>query len=231
MNMFHREKFIFNNSTRFPEREGPGDPGWFAGVGEFTPAQKEREMWETNFVPDINAFELRKWNSRGAGSANIQFCLADGIIHTHCSEMSVGTYKKAHRHAPDFHVFIVSGHGYSLFWYEGDADFTRLDWSHGSVFAPPDQIYHQHYNTSSVPVRYMATAMGSTRYPFTAEKRTIKLGVDVSVKDGGFQIEYEDQDPRLHRIYLDELAKNDVHCRMGEFMDENVLLNRMQKSA
>jgi hypothetical protein len=92
-------------------------------------------------------------------------------------------------------------------------------------------IFHQHYNTSATPVRYVATAMGSTRYPFTAEKRAIKLGVDVSVKEeGGFQIEYEDQDPRIHRMYLDELAKNGVECQMGAFMDEKVLLDRMKKA-
>jgi hypothetical protein len=74
-----------------------------------------------------------------------------------------------------------------------------------------------------VSARYCATAMGSTRYPFTNEKREAKLGVAVSVTDGGFQVEYEDQDPRLHRIFLEELAKNGVSCRMGEFMDESVL--------
>jgi hypothetical protein len=66
--------------------------------------------------------------------------------------------------------------------------------------------------------------MGSSRYPFLAEKRQLKLGVDVSVKEGGFQIEYEDQDPRIHRMFLDELAKNGGKCRMAEFMDETVLL-------
>ena len=227
MNLFRREEFIFSNKRRFPQREGRGDPGWFAGEGEFVPAQRGRQMWETNFVPDVLAFELRKWNSRGAGSSNIQFSLADGVIHTHTSEMGVGTYKKAHRHPPDFHVHIISGRGYSLFWYEGEEDFRRYDWAHGSVFAPPDMIFHQHFNAAPVPVRYFATAMGSTRYPFTAEKRALKLGVDVSVKDGGFQIEYEDQDPRIHRMFLDELAGNGVECRMGEFMDESVLLERM----
>ncbi len=49
------------------------------------------------------------------------------------------------------------------------------------------------------------------------------MGVDVNVNDGGFQIEYEDQDPRVHAIYLEELAKNGVECRMGEFIDEDLL--------
>ncbi|MCZ6495003.1 MAG: hypothetical protein O6924_02370 [Alphaproteobacteria bacterium] len=224
MNMFHDEGFIFETPTRFPEREGPGDPGWFAGEGEFVPSTRGRQMWETNFVPDVTAFELRDFASRGAGSSNIQFCLADGVLHAHTSEMTAGTYKKAHRHPPDYHVFIVSGHGYSLFWYEGEDDYTRFEWAHGSVFAPTDMIFHQHFNVARTPARYCATAMGSTRYPFTAEKRELKLGVDVSVtKEGGFQIEYEDQDPRIHRLYLEELAKAGVACRMGEFMDESVL--------
>ena len=55
-------------------------------------------------------------------------------------------------------------------------------------------------------------------------KRKIKLGVDVSYKKGGAQIEYTDQDPRIHRMYLDALAKNGVACRMGEFVDETMLL-------
>jgi hypothetical protein len=84
-------------------------------------------------------------------------------------------------------------------------------------------IFHQHFNTAQVPARYCATAMGSTRYPFTAEKREAKLGVAVSVTDGGYQVEYEDQDPRVHQFFLEELAKKDVACRMGEFMDETIL--------
>ena len=52
----------------------------------------------------------------------------------------------------------------------------------------------------------------------------IKLGVDVSVKKGGAQIEYTDQDPRVHRMFLEELKKNGVNCRMGEFLDERMLL-------
>ena len=45
--------------------------------------------------------------------------------------------------------------------------------------------------------------------------------MDVKVADGGCQIEYEDQDQRIHRIFLQELAKNDVKSRMGKFIDES----------
>jgi hypothetical protein len=53
------------------------------------------------------------------------------------------------------------------------------------------------------------------------------MGNDVSVKQGGAQIEYEDQDPRIHKIFLDALAKTGAKSRMHEFIDEAILLGRV----
>jgi len=216
LNLFHNGEFVFQNPFSFPEREGREN--FFSGEGEFIPKTPGRHMWETNFVPDLTKFELVKWEKRGAGGSNIMFVLADGTMHAHCSEMPVGTYKKAHRHGADFHVSCINGTGYSLLWYEGDEDFVRVDWSHGVVFAPPDGMYHQHFNTSPEPARYLAIALGGLRYPILAEKRALFTGMDVNVRDGGAQIEYEDQDPRIHRIYLEELHKNGVESGMGGFI-------------
>ena len=225
LNLFHDEGFTFDNPFRFPEREG--DAGYFSGEGEFIPVRAGRNMWETNFVPDLAAFELKAWEARGAGSSNMKFILADGVMHAHSSEMPVGTYKKGHRHGADFHVFAVTGEGYSLLWYEGDEDFARVDWRHGVVFAPPDMMFHQHFNTSPKPARYLAVALGSMRYPFIEDKRKLYAGgVDTSVAAGGNQIEYADQDPRIHGIWLNEIEKNGVESRMGEHIDEAPYLKK-----
>jgi len=40
------------------------------------------------------------------------------------------------------------------------------------------------------------------------------MGMDVSVKEGGRQIEYEDEDPRIRMIYEDELRKRGIPSRM-----------------
>jgi uncharacterized RmlC-like cupin family protein len=218
LNLFHNEEFVFNNAYQFPEREGAQK--FFSGEGEFVPVRPGRNMWETNFIPDLAAFELTEWKARGAGGTNMMFILAEGTMHAHTSQMPVGTYKKAHRHGADFHVFAVTGHGFSLLWYEGDKDFVRVDWQHGVVFAPPDQMFHQHFNTSTDPARYLAVAFGSLRYPFTQSKKDLFTGVDVSVKDGGCQIEYEHQDKRIHAIYLSELAKHGGKSKMAQFLDE-----------
>jgi hypothetical protein len=131
------------------------------------------------------------------------FVLADGTMHAHISEMPVGTYKKGHRHGPGFHVMCVTGHGYSLAWFDDEKDFVRIGWKHGTVFPPCDRQFHQHFNASQQPARYLATGVGGLRYPL--------------IKEGGDQIEYTDQDPRIHKIWLDEMRRNGVEPKMEKF--------------
>ena len=216
LNLFHNEKFVFDNPGIFPEREGRVEH--FRGDGDFIGVRPGKHMWETNFLPDVKSFKLQEWAARGAGGSHIQLILADGVMHSHISEMPVGTYKKAHRHTPDTHVYCVTGEGYSLLWYEGDKDFVKVDWKHGWVFAPPDKMFHQHFNACTQPVRYLAFAHGSVRYPFTEHIRQVYRGVDLDVKKGGNQIEYADQDPRVHQIFVAELAKRGIAPRMEQFI-------------
>jgi uncharacterized RmlC-like cupin family protein len=216
MNIFRNEKFVMESDFNFNERLGADHH--YEGVGELIPAPHSRVMWETNFVPDLSSFaELRPWAARGAGGGNILFILADGTMHAHVSEIPPGRYKKAHRHGPDYYVFAVTGHGYSLFWYD-DSEPQRIDWRHGVVFTPPDQMFHQHFNTSGTSARYLATAFGSARYPITTSQRFAYLNVEKSVSGGGIQIEYEDQDPAIHALFCDELAKSGVPLQMDEYI-------------
>jgi mannose-6-phosphate isomerase-like protein (cupin superfamily) len=223
LNTFHNEKFVFDNDFDFSERAGKDD--YYSGEGDLITVKPGNHMWETNFVPDLAGIDLKSWGDRGAGGSNIMFVLADGTMHAHISEMPVGTYKKGHRHGPSFHVMCVTGQGYSLLWYENEKDFLRIDWQHGTVFPPCDRQFHQHFNTSNAPARYLATAVGGLRYPLTFAQRRSLLGakpgetgaVSLSLKQGGDQIEYEDQDPRIHEIWLNELKKHGVTPRMDKF--------------
>lgn len=205
INLYHDEDFIFNNDAVFASRTGKNS--YFAGEGDFIPMRPGRHMWETNFIPDLTQIELKPFDSRGPKSTSMMFILANGTMGAHSSEMPVGTYKKAHRHDAGRNVFAVTGNGYSLAWYVGDEDFLRIPWHHGVVYAPPDGMFHQHFNISREPARYLATGIGSRRHPLLATKWRSEKEVDVSVKEGGRQIEYEDQDPRIHQIWLKEMAQ------------------------
>jgi quercetin dioxygenase-like cupin family protein len=214
MNLTHNERFIFENDFVFDERIGKDE--YFSGGGDLTRGRPGRNIWETNFVPDLSTIELFGWEERGAGSTNIAFVLADGVMHAHLSEIGVASYKKAHRHRSGLHVLTVTGTGYSLLWFEGEPDFTRVDWKHGVVFPPINNQFHQHFATSSVPSRYVATGMGGFRYPLTEQMRgsigdAAKVGRgSLSVKLGGDQVEYEDQNPRIHEIWLEEMRKHGI---------------------
>jgi quercetin dioxygenase-like cupin family protein len=227
MNTFHNEAFIFQNDFDFGERAGKSE--YYSGEGDLITVRPGNHMWETNFVPDLAAIELKSWGDRGAGGTNIMFVLADGTMHAHISEMPVGTYKKGHRHGPGFHVMCVSGDGYSLLWFDDQKDFLRIDWKHGVVFPPADQQFHQHFNTSANPARYLATGVGGLRYPLTHTQRRSLLGVkpgekgavSTSIKEGGDQIEYEDQDVRIHRLWLEEMRKHGVEPKMQKFFPDD----------
>src|SRR5918993_594307 len=111
------------------------------------------------FALPLNA-RYQHFNTSGREHARIastnNFCMMLNLFHNEdfvnnnpyefperqVSQMPVGTYKKGHRHGPDFHVFAVTGQGYSLLWYDIAKELVRIDWRHGVVFAPPDQMFH-----------------------------------------------------------------------------------------
>jgi hypothetical protein len=73
--------------------------------------------------------------------------------------------------------------------------------------------------------------LGNRRHPFTSERKKQAQALGVDAKNGGRQIEYEDQDPAIHKLYLEELAKHGAVCRMSEFMNERILLDKMEMRA
>ena len=93
----------------------------------------------------------------------------------------------------------------------------RVDWKPGSMVVPPNGWFHQHFNGGATPARYLAFRWNSQKYYFS-------LGVamegetDVDVKLGGGQIEYEDEDPVIHDLFVETLEKAGTESNMAEFI-------------
>jgi quercetin dioxygenase-like cupin family protein len=204
LNIFHNMDFVFENGFLFTDRYN-GDPDYFSQTKD--PAY--RNVWETNFVSDLRSFDVRSGSGRGLGVRSAHFELAGDVLGAHISEFPVGTYKKAHRHGPGANVLILSGVGYSLMWPEGQ-EKKKVDWRAGSLFVPPDKWFHQHFNTGATPARFVALKWG---YKFSLGGSFAYEGFDLDVKEGGNQIEYEDQDPEIHDTYARECARNGVVVR------------------
>jgi len=210
--VIHNEEFIFDTPFSFDDRKGKDE--YYEGAGDLRLVGPGQNIWETNFVPNLLDLDLPEWEDRGKGSGNINFAIADGIMHSHISEIAPATYKKAHRHDAGAHVMTLSGGGYSLLWDDGDKDFERVDWTFGTVFPPAEMQWHQHFVTTNEPSRYVATSFGGIRYPTLEYRRRMIIAkpgekqlLSRSAKEGGSQIEYEDQDPRIHELWLSEMRK------------------------
>jgi len=148
---------------------------------------------------------------RGAGGSHIRFSMARGHMNSHISQFGVGRYKKAHAHGPGAHVIIMSGEGYTLMWPEGEEP-RRYEWKEGSMIVPPNAWFHQHFNTGTIPARYLA---------FKAEGVSIRnaQGVPkawISRRVGGDQIDYADESPRIRQWFTEALAKCGLEPRMDD---------------
>jgi gentisate 1,2-dioxygenase len=204
INLFHNIDFVFNAPYEFTDRYA-GQENYFSGNGrDIGPNGRE-----TNFVADVGRYELKQIEGRGRGAKNITFALAENTMGALISEWPVGTYKKAHRHGPGAHIIILRGSGYSLFWQEGRPKET-LDWKPWSLLGPYNMWFHQHFNASQEPARFLAMYWGGIKYPTGQNVE----GVATSIKEGGNQIEYEDEDLQVREMFEDALKRNGVKSGM-----------------
>ncbi|MCH7655415.1 MAG: ethanolamine ammonia lyase-activating protein [Chloroflexi bacterium] len=212
MRMYRDPEFIFNCDFMFKSRYSE-DEEYFSGNGTLY----NKRIWETNFIPNAPDMALYGWKERGAGGINAMLQMGKNNMGNHISEFPIGTYKKAHRHGPGAHLVLLSGDsGYSLLWTKEDrSDMVKCDWKVGSlVVVPNDGTYHQHFNSGTKRARYMALRAGDGG--FNAPNAT--QSADVSIKDGGIQVEYTDEDREIHEIFEKELATKGVTCNMKAFI-------------
>jgi hypothetical protein len=80
-----------------------------------------------------------------------------------------------------------------------------VDWKYGMVHAPTSYEWHQHFNVSDRPGRYMPISYGGYRFPFL---RTTRENIMHSYEQKtSRQIEYEVEDPRIRQTFEEERRK------------------------
>jgi hypothetical protein len=215
MRLYRDSNFIFNNPYMFTSRYA-GEEDYFSGKGKlFT-----RRVWESNFIANAPDMLLYGWKERGAGGINAMLEMADNNTKSHISEFPIGTYKKAHRHGPGAHLVLLSGTGgYSLIWTKDDrSDMIKCDWQVGSmVTVPNDNCYHQHFNSGTTRARYLALRPGDMGL-YKKGRGGGGENADRSIKEGGWQVEYDDEDREIPAIFEKELKAHGAMCKMKAFV-------------
>ncbi len=151
-----------------------------------------RNLWIGNFFPDMATWDkLEPYRTRGAGGTTVYFRSRTGK-GGHMSVFPPGRYKMAHRHGPGRVIVIPAGEGYTLVWPPG-GEKTMIPWQEGTVFTPPDQWFHQHFNVGREPARYIA--FGPPRLLSGHYNRDEQ------------QIAYPDEEPWIRERFEEELAR------------------------
>jgi hypothetical protein len=109
-------------------------------------------------------------------------------------------------------VLILSGKGCSILWPQQSRERTKVEWGPGSLIVPPELWLHQHQNLGTHPARYLALRWNNWHYPFV---RMVEGSRRQSIKAGGTQLEYEDEDPKIHEEFEAALSRVGVRCQMG----------------
>src|SRR6202043_1039542 len=127
-----------------------------------------------------------------AGGSRVGIQFPNSPISSHMSVFPAGTYKKAHRHGPGVVIVIPGGEGFSGMWPRGE-DKVYVPWHEASVFVPPDQWFHQHFNVGRTPARYLAF------------HSIFNEGSSEPIQDR--QIEYTAEDPWIREKFQEELTQ------------------------
>jgi quercetin dioxygenase-like cupin family protein len=209
MSLFHDEDFVFGSDHAFTKRYD-GAEDYFDPVPEYLGSRLSR----VNFVPDVREFELINWEMRGKGAKTSFLSLSDNTIAAHISSFEVGTYKKAHRHGAGAHVVMLDGEGYSLLWEDGKPR-QRVEWQAGTMFAPPEWWWHQHFNTGPTPARYLAIRNNNPEHPLRMGLPRFSDAGGGMTQFGKAQIEFEEEDPVIYRDYAAELARKGIEIKQA----------------
>jgi hypothetical protein len=109
-----------------------------------------------------------------------------------------------HRHGPGRVIVIPAGEGYSIVW-PPCGEKAVIPWQEGTVFTPPEQWYHQHFNVGDIPARYIA--FGPPRI-LSGHYREADLANQ--------QIAYPDEEPWIREKFEAELAKRGLKSDIPE---------------
>jgi quercetin dioxygenase-like cupin family protein len=207
INLFRSTDYVFGDDYVFADRYNAEDD-YFTSPGQHLGIRQ----WRTNFVSDLRSFKLDDYSERGAGGTNMRIRLANNQMECHISEFPPGTYKKAHKHGVGAHVLILGGVGYSLLWFKGEEP-RKVDWKDGSVLSPKEMEYHQHFNSGPGRARYLALRLGSLDRTGNEGRDGLPLST-ISEREGGWQMDYEDEDPEVYKLYERECARNEANVML-----------------
>jgi quercetin dioxygenase-like cupin family protein len=211
MSLVPEPNFYFDNPTERPDLlQSSGDELYSVAKRA---SGGRGASWYGNFFTDMGAWDqLVPHRQRGGGGHVVDVSLPNSEMGGHMSVFPPGTYKKGHRHGPGRVIVIPAGEGYSIMWPEGQ-EKVIIPWHEASVFVPPDRWFHQHFNVSVTPARYLALA---PLPQFSGHSEEV-------LDQARDTIQYPNEEPWIREKFEAELAQRSLKSLMpeGAYEDAN----------
>src|SRR5918992_5905688 len=109
-------------------------------------------------VDDLKTAPLKQWERLGGRAAYCHLEGSQGFVGVLVAEIPPGKSLRPIRHMYEEQVLILQGRGATQFWSDETKQAITLEWQAGSLFSPPLNTKHQHFNGSSEPVRIVAAS-------------------------------------------------------------------------
>jgi hypothetical protein len=101
------------------------------------------------------------------------------------------------------------------------SEVLQLPWRRGSIYSPPSDWFHQHFNTGAEPARQIAIRrdpdFAGVPPMYRRDVGPSNLNATItSMNEGGTLLEYEDEDPEVRRRFKEALQRTAVPFQMPE---------------
>ncbi|MDO8636113.1 MAG: cupin domain-containing protein, partial [Dehalococcoidia bacterium] len=96
-------------------------------------------------IEDLKKVPVKPWSRKGGLGTFINLEGAEQADDAYICEIPPGGSLKPQKHLFEEMIVILQGRGATTIWNEGGAKQT-FEWQEGSMFSPPLNVWHQHFN-------------------------------------------------------------------------------------
>jgi hypothetical protein len=105
--------------------------------------------------PDLRKLQVSRWDRLGVGGAHVVLEGAEGTDGAYICEIPIGGKTKAQRYLFEEVIYVLDGQGETTVWHDRRNKYS-FRWSKGALFSPPLNVWREHANRGSAPVRLVA---------------------------------------------------------------------------
>jgi len=173
-------------------------------------------------IPSVVQLPLGPWKRMGIQGAYVVLDGTQGMIDAIVSEISTGKKTQPERHFFEENLLVLSGLGKTEIWLEENAERQTVYWRKGTVFSPPLNTWHQHFNTGKKSARFIK--LGSPTGP-GGSNVVFKMLANRGMQGSSYMINFKDEDPEIRERFEAELKRNGSPLQMPP-LEELVALEK-----